>query len=190
MAKLTVVGMDPSFRNWGMTKGTYDTETGKFDLTDSLVVKTEKQQTKSGRNLLDIADAECLIKAVYPYTKGADVVCIECPVGSQNAEGMKAYAICVAIIACLKCAGLNIIITTPMQGKAVVTGLTDPKANAALNITKKEVIQWVADNHPEFPLPTYKRHGEQVINMGEAEHICDAVIALHAGLHNSPDSLN
>lgn len=182
---LTVVGMDPSLRNWGMAKGTFDPVTKRMHLDQSDLITTELSKDKKAKNLKDIACAEELMRRAYAFAKGADVVCIECPVGSQSAAGMLAYGVCVALIACLKCAGLNIIITTPMQGKAVVTGLTDSKANAALNITKKEVIAWVVERHPELPLPRYKRHNEMLVSMEPAEHIADGVIAIYAGTQSS-----
>ncbi|WP_152607846.1 hypothetical protein [Acinetobacter sp. A47] len=172
--------MDPALRNWGMVRGGYDTETGELHLGESLLATTENTESKQRQNLLDIHDAKTLFEAVYPFAKKADVVAIECPVGSQNAAAMKAYGIVIGLIACLQVAGLRTVITTPLEGKAVITGKKDAKSNAALNITKKEVIQWVQEHHPDVPLPRYKRHGEMLVNMSDAEHIADAVIALHA----------
>lgn len=167
-------------RNWGMVKGSYDPETDQLYLNQADLITTEVSKDKKAKNLKDIECAEELMRRAYKFAKGADLVCIECPVGTQSAAGMLAYGICVALIACLKCAGLEVIITTPMQGKAVVTGTNDAKANAALNITKKEVIEWVISNHPETPLPRYKRNGEMLVSIQNAEHLADGVIAIHA----------
>lgn len=183
MAILNVVGMDPSLRHWGMAKGQLDTETMQVsNINEAVVIETFPIKVKSGKNLNDIADAQTLMEAAFKFAKGSDAVLIECPVGSQSAAAMLGYGICVALIACLKCAGLNVIITTPMQGKAVVTGTKDSKANAALNITKKEVISWVEARHPELPFPRYKRNNEMLISMDSAEHMADSVIAIYAGI--------
>lgn len=189
MAELKVVGMDPSLRHWGMCKGTFNTETQKLNLPESKLIVTEPLKDKRAQNIRDMETAETLMREVYSFAKGADVVILECPVGSQSAAAMKGYAICVAIIACLKCAGLTVIVTTPMQGKAVVTGVSDSKENSALNVTKKEVINWVLEHHEEVPLPRYKRHEEMLINMGEAEHIADSVISIYAGLSKIEEAL-
>lgn len=162
--------MDPSLRHWGMAKCIMDDD-GKLTVIDMDVIEAKNPTDVKRKNLKDIKVSMELITRSYKYAKGADLVCIEVPVGSQSASAMLSYGICVAVVACLKCAGIPVLETTPQQGKLVVG---NPEAS------KAEVIDWVNTKHPESPWPLKTLKGVTSIISGKAEHMADSIIAIYA----------
>lgn len=83
---LRVVGMDPSLRNWGISKGTFNLDTQQV-LIDELevvnpILPTGKQVRQSS---VDIESAKQLSDRVMAATKDAQAVFVEVPIGSQSA---------------------------------------------------------------------------------------------------------
>ena len=174
MAKLTVVGMDPSSRNWGIAAGTLDTDTGTVTIKTLRVTQPILPEGKQVRqNSSDLALAHQLNEGVLPFLK-ANLIFAEIPQGSQSARASLCSGICIGVLGSIRSAA-TFFEVTPDEVKRFSVG----KKTA----TKKEMIAWAVAKHPEAPWPR-KSNGE--VKLGDAEHMTDAVAAIYAGLQSEP----
>lgn len=172
---LKIVGMDPSLRNWGMSKTLYDPETGSLEILEFDLIQPELPKAKSVKQgEKDILSAQQLFARAYHFTQDADFICVEVPVGSQSARAMVSYATCTAVLGALLATGREIVAVSPQDVKKVIG---NPQA------TKHEVIEWVTFRHPLAPYPMFKKNGQVLISEAKAEHLCDSVVAIYAGMH-------
>lgn len=172
--RIPVVGMDPSFSNWGIARGLLDLDTGiledlELDLCSPEVIKTKQVR----QNSIDLARTAQLAKTALIHGRWAKAVFVEVPVGSQSARAMASYGSCVGILGCLVAEGIQIIEVTPLEAKQALAGKKDA--------TKAEMIKAAMTHHPDANWPL--RGGKVVA--GKAEHMADAVAAIHAGV-NTP----
>lgn len=175
MSSIKVVGFDPSMSNWGIAVGIYDKLKDSLSIdalsVTSPVLPKGKQVRQNSKDLVAATQ-------LYTYAKialeGAQAVFVEVPVGSQSARAMASYAMCVGILGAFKADGVPIYEITPTEVKKIATG----KASA----TKREMIEWAYNQHPDANWPFYKRNGQQLISEGTAEHMADAIATIHAGL--------
>lgn len=176
MSLLHVVGFDPSLRNWGIAKGVMTTEIpGSLEITHLGVIQPVLPTGKQVRqNSLDLESARQLCAQALAAAQGAHAIFVEVPIGSQSARAMASYGICVGVLGALRASGIPFFEVTPTEVKMISVG----KKTA----TKSEMIQWAYNRHPEAKWPTYKQHGQEVISEAKAEHMADAVAAIHAGL--------
>lgn len=83
---IRVVGLDPSLRNWGVSKGSFDMYTNKLTVDTLDVINPVLTKNKQVRqNSLDLESAKQLFGQIYTHIKDAHVVCVEVPHGSQSA---------------------------------------------------------------------------------------------------------
>lgn len=175
MAVLKVVGLDPSLRNWGISAGTLDTDTGKLLIKSLRVTQTKEPKGKDVRvNSDDLRAAKELMEGVMPFLEQANLIFVEVPVGSQSARAMASYGICVGVLGAIRAHGTPFFEVTPTEVKKATVG----KQTA----TKAEMISWAMAAHPEAPWPMQKSKGVMVPIAGTAEHMADATAAIHAGL--------
>ena len=173
--KLYVCGLDPSLRNWGISLGSYDTETKQLVISEVSVVTPVLPTGKQVRqNSLDLESAKQLYKATADAIKGVQAIFVEVPVGSQSARAMCGYGVCVGVLGALRAQGIPFTEVTPTEVKMASTG----KKTA----TKQEMIQWAMATHPEANWPVYKQKGEVKVSEAKAEHMADATAAIYAGL--------
>lgn len=169
--KVPVLGVDPSMRNWGLARGLLDIDTGVFEGLELLLVQTEVDHTKSVRtNSKDMAAGEHIFQHVYPWFQEAKVIFVEVPVGSQSANGMKSYGMCVGLLGALRALGHQIIEVTPTENKLALTN--DKTA------TKDQMIRAA---HGIYPEANWLMKGTKLLNKNE--HLADAVGAIHAGVN-------
>ena len=174
--KIRVCGQDPSLRNWGVSIGTYDTDTGKVVIEEVDVINPELPTGKQVRqNSLDLESAKQLCAAALSAAKGAQAIFVEVPAGSQSARAATAYGICVGVLGALRATGIPFFEVTPTEVKMASAG----KKTA----TKLEMIQWAMNQHPEANWPKYKQNGVVKVSEAKAEHMADATAAIYAGLH-------
>lgn len=175
--QIPVVGFDPSFRNWGIAEALLDLETGVLAVPKLSVVQTgdEPKGKQVRQNSTDIISAEALMKAVYPIAKQAKVVFVEVPHGSQSAAAMKGYGVCIGLLGSLRSFGIPIVEVTEAESKKVFTG----KRTA----TKDEMIAKAMEHYPEANWPMYKDKGKLAVSAAKAEHMADAIAAIHSGVH-------
>lgn len=173
---MRVVGLDPSLRNWGIARGVMapgDPRSLRIEEVRVVcpVLPTGKQIRQ---NSLDLETAKQLAEGVAAAVQGAQAIFVEVPVGSQSARAMASYGICVGILGALRASGIPFFEVTPTEVKLAGFG----KKTA----TKQEMIGWATTRHPEANWPTYTRNGQTLITEAKAEHMADAVAAIHAGL--------
>ena len=179
MSIINIVGLDPSLRNWGIAKGTFNTVTGQvlIPFVDVIqpVLPTGKQVRQNSK---DLEAAQQLYAGVYPYLKDAQAVFVEVPIGSQSARAMCGYGLCVGILGGLRASGFPFFEVTPTEVKLIAAG--------SKTANKSEMIAWATTAHPEACWPTYKQHGQSVVSEAKAEHMADAAAAIYAGLASNP----
>lgn len=173
--KIPVVGMDPSFTAWGMAEGQLDLTTGYLDGLDLQTVKTKKTKNKQVRvNSDDMQRAEDIALEALATARRCKVVFIECPVGTQSASGMKAYGFCIGVFGCFRAEGIQVIEVTATEVKKALTGNK--------NATKEEMIAAAMALYPEANWPMQTVKGVRSVIAGTAEHMADAIGAIHAGV--------
>lgn len=157
--------MDPSLNNWGIAVMSYDPLLNALELNQVDVIKTKSiKKSKLRKSIQDLNRAKTLIDGVYEYVKEADVVVVELPHGSQSAESMKSYGICIALTAALTSLDIPFIYMTALDVKKVVGDKT---------ASKESIISWVENKHPGI-LSKYKN---------SAEHQADATVVVYAALN-------
>ena len=176
--KLWVCGMDPSLRNWGVSKGIYDTETRQLAVHQVSVIQPELSKGKQVRqNSLDLESAKQLSAGALDAAKGAQAIFVEVPIGSQSARAMASYGICVGILGALRATGIPFFEVTPTEVKIAGAGYK--------NATKQDMISWATTKHPEANWPTYKQNGQTLITEAKAEHMADALGSIYAGMSSN-----
>jgi hypothetical protein len=177
--RLKLVGCDPSLRNWGLARGFYDTLTGDLEIEtlSSIhpVLPTGKQVRQ---NSLDLESSRQLYRDTVAFVQDAHAMFIEVPVGSQSARAMASYGICVGVLGALRAGGTPFFEVTATEVKLAGHGTK--------TATKLEMINWAVKKHPEANWPTYVHNGVKNISEAKAEHMADAVAAIHAGINSNP----
>lgn len=170
MNSITVLGMDPSMRNWGYCLATIDLKTLKVTVEKIWTQRTEKGSAKKKVRVSsdDLETARALAEALEEATAKAQIAFVEVPHGSQSASGMKSYGMCLGVLAQCR---LPMVQLTENDLKTRSVG----KRTA----TKRDMIEWAAEKNPEANWPM--RKGEVQAN---AEHMADATIAIHAGIQD------
>jgi Holliday junction resolvasome RuvABC endonuclease subunit len=171
--KIPVVGMDPSLRNWGLASAQLDLTTGYLDDPQLALVCPKDLPGKQVRqNSSDLHLAEQLSTEVIAAAKLAKVIFVEVPIGSQSARAMASYGICVGVLGAVRALGIPLIEVTPTEVKKALT-------NNKL-ATKDQMIAAGMKLYPNVNWPT---HGGRVT--AKAEHVADAIGAIHAGVQTS-----
>lgn len=169
---IRVAGLDPSFRNWGIAVADLDLDTGTLTTPWLHVVKTaEEPKAKQARvNSYDLVAAMELSMANNDLLKEVKIFFVEVPVGSQSASGAKAYGVCIGIIGYMKALGATVIEVTAAESKKLFAG--------SKTATKQRMIDAAVSHYPDANWPMF--HGKIVA--GTAEHMADAIAAIHAGV--------
>lgn len=180
MSKLIpVLGLDPSLRNWGIAKANLipNTPLGiqitKVDVIQP-VLPTGKQIRQ---NSLDIEAAKQLSSGVLQALGDAKAVFIEVPIGSQSARAMASYGICIGVLGSLRATGIPFFEVTPTEVKLAGHG--------SKTATKQEMIDWAVSLYPNINWPFYTKKGQKLVSESKAEHMADAIAAIHAGVNSN-----
>lgn len=167
---IQVAGFDPSLTNWGIAEGQLDLDTGYLENVRLEIVSTEKGKAKQVRtNSDDLQRCEELARKALEVGRRCKAIFVEVPVGSQNASGMKAYGVVCGILGTLRAEGIQIIEVTPTEVKKTFTGNK--------NATKEQMIAQAVQLYPDANFPM---HRGQIAS--KAEHVADALAAIHAGV--------
>lgn len=177
MSKIRVCGFDPSMRNWGMAVADLDLGSGLLDVPTLSIIQPRDEKSKQVRkNSKDLALAKQLFEGAYNTAKSCKVVFVEVPVGSQSARAMASYGVCVGVLGSLAGLGINIIEVSPEENKRVLTGNK--------HATKDSMISAAMAEYPTANWPRQERNGATFKKgdlKAEAEHVADAIGAIHAG---------
>ena len=171
--KIKVIGFDPSLRNWGIAESWLDLTTGYLDTPLlSLIETTETKGKQVRQNSHDLHAAEQLAAMAIPAAKRAKAIFVEVPVGSQSARSMASYGVCVGVLGAIRSLGIPLIEVTATEVKL---SLTNEKT-----ATKAQMIKAALTLYPQANFPT---HRGNISN--KAEHVADAIGAIHAGVNTS-----
>ena len=176
--KIPVVGFDPSLTHWGIASGELDLTTGFLDTLILKLIEPEKIDHKQVRqNSEDLFVADQLAKPALAAARAAKAVFVEVPVGSQSARAMASYGVCVGILGAIRAEGIPLIEVTATESKLSFTGNK--------NASKRQMINQAVSLYPSAKFPRYERSGKSFKKgeiMNTAEHVADAIAAIHAGV--------
>lgn len=172
MATIRVAGLDPSLSNFGMVKGELDIVSGSFFPEEIKLIETkpDAKNKKVRKNSQDLDRSILLHKGMQDFIQDVNLVFAELPVGSQSARSMASYGICIATLASIPNAMIQVM---PLEVKLATCG----KKTA----TKAEMISWATTTYPHVSWFTRKYKGVLEIT-NKNEHVADAIGAIHAGL--------
>lgn len=162
--------MDPSLRNWGLAEAVLDLTSGVLDTPVLSLIEPKDPVGKQVRqNSKDLHLAEQLAAGSLTAGRRAKVIFIECPVGSQSARAMASYGICVGVLGALRAEGITLIEVTALEVKLALSGIK--------LATKEQMIAAAVSLYPQANFPT---HSGKIT--AKAEHVADAIGAIHAGV--------
>jgi len=171
MSYIKILGVDPSFRNFGYAPMLYDPATKELKLVELDLIQTKPNKDKDVRkNSADLACAKILIEEYKLRCAWSDVVVAEVPVGTQSARAAWSLGIALCVLATTN---KPLVQVTPKQVKECSVG--DPKAS------KQDMIDWATTAHPHSDWLTRKVKGKVVLTNAN-EHLADAVAAVYAGI--------
>jgi Holliday junction resolvasome RuvABC endonuclease subunit len=138
---MKAVAIDPSLSNTCLTA--FDVFGDRLIVIDSVTITTEKNPNKKIRASSDLIErcvdlyrgSKQFIERYVP-----DIIFAETPSGSQSASGMKNYGVSCFLLASLPDRCLEV---TPQEVKLASVGRK--------NASKKEMIEWAYEKHPEAP---------------------------------------
>ena len=168
--KISVCGMDPSLRSWGIAEAILDLETGYLGNPLLTLIETKDPSGMQVRqNSKDLSLAQQICDVAIPIAMRSKAIFVEVPVGSQSARAMTSYGLCVGILGSIRSMGIPLIEVTATEVKKVFTG--NPLA------TKSNMIQQALLEYPNANFPRSKGN-----IVAKAEHVADAIAAIHAGV--------
>ncbi|ARQ95259.1 hypothetical protein [Bradyrhizobium phage BDU-MI-1] len=175
-----MAGIDPSLRNWGMSKMLLDCDTMTLQLEGITTIRTEPRKGKSVRqNSDDLRSAKELHEGFHAWVKDCIIGFVEVPSGSQHSRSAMGFGIAIGVLAS---SPIQLIEVMPVETKLASVG--------SKTADKPEIIEWAAATYPNVPWERYhkpvKSKGKQVRNAGdlhkENEHAADACAVVHAGI--------
>lgn len=171
--RIPVLGMDPSLRNWGLAQAELCLTTGTLTTPFFSLVQPKDLEGKQVRqNSSDLYLAEQLAEVVIPLAQNAKVIFVEVPVGSKSARAMASYGVCVGVLGAVRALGIPLIEVTATESKLVFT--------SDKNATKRQMIDRAVALYPAANFPA----GRGQVG-DKAEHMADALAAIHAGVRTS-----
>lgn len=175
MAKLSILGCDPSFSNWGLAGGVYESATSKLEISWLDVISPVVNKGKQTRqNSIDLDRAKQLAKGFISWVKRVDLIAAEVPHGSQSARAMASYGVCIGILGTVANTRVPLIEVNAIETRKVITGKKEA--------TKSQAIAWAMDKHPEAPWPMKSVNGVSSVVESKAEHMADAIAAIYAAM--------
>jgi hypothetical protein len=161
--------------NWGIASGDLNLSTGALTITSLAVTQPVKPTGKQVRqNSKDLEAANQLAAGAWAAVKDAQAIFIEVPVGSQSARAMASYGICIGILGSMRANGIPFYEVTPTEVKLAATNNK--------TATKNQMIDWATGEYPYADWPTETKKGVSRIIVSKAEHMADAIAAIHAGV--------
>lgn len=173
--RIPVLGMDPSFRNWGLASAFLDLESGELSTPQLGIVQTgdEPKGKQVRQNSHDLIGATTLYKETQSWVNFAKVIFVEVPHGSQSAAAMKGYGVVLGVLGSIIASGIPIIQVTEAENKKVFTG--------SRTATKDQMIAKAVELYPDANWPMHNKK----LSASKAEHMADAIAAIHAGVLTS-----
>lgn len=171
---IRVAGYDPSLRHWGIACGMYFPDSGAIEIKHIEVVEPALPKTKQIKVCSkDLMAATALSNRVWDISNVAQAIFAEIPVGSQSARGGVGNGVVYGILGMLQAQQFPIHELSPTEVKLAAVG--------SKTASKQDMIDWAVALYPELDWPTQTQKGVTRI-VGKAEHIADAIAAIHAGV--------
>lgn len=171
MTKIIVAGLDGAKANFGITKMTYDTVTGKLDIIGLRLVETKKSTAKTVRKSSDnLARATEIAEALREELADCVMAFGEVPSGGKSADAVLSFGIVIGLYASLP---VPMVEVSPAETKKATVGTS--------TASKEEMIEWAIETYPNAPWLLTKRNGEMV-PVAKNEHLADAAAIVHAGI--------
>lgn len=170
--QIPILGADISLRNWGLARGMLDLESGVFEKVELKLVQTEVDNNKQVRtNSKDIQAAHDLFTGCESWFREAKAIFIEVPVGSQSANGMKSYGVCVGLVGAFRALGCPVFEVSPTENKIALAGSKTASKDTMIRIA-----------HEHYPEANWLKDGKGRL-LNKNEHLADAIGAIHAGVN-------
>lgn len=175
MPLIKVAGLDPALRNFGISLANLDLDSLKIDVTDLILIQTDRRVNKVVRqNSDDLRRAAEIVDQYHKAIANCTVVFSEIPSGGQSADAVKSFGISIGMLASCP---VPLIQVQPHETKLAATG--------SKFASKDEIIEWAADKYPSAPWLRYERNGKNY-KKGDVtkdnEHLADATAVIEAGI--------
>lgn len=171
MSHINVLGIDPSFRNWGMAHGIIHLPSLNIEIKHLQLVGTESRAGKDVRkNSDDLRCARELRGGMMLGCMGKAIAIAEVPVGSQSSRASWSLGIALGVLGACP---IPLIEVTPTEVKLATVGTK--------TASKGEMIEWATTRYPDLNWLTKKVKGKVTFTNAN-EHLADAIAAIHAGV--------
>ena len=97
---VTIIGFDPSLRNWGYCIATYADNKLTFHQGGVIHSRPNTKQKQNLQDLLSVTQLYSQLKQLMTTHK-PDYIVAELPVGSQSSRAMVSYATCISLCSVL-----------------------------------------------------------------------------------------
>lgn len=175
MTKILFAALDGAIANFGIAKLVYDTDTGKLDVVDLLLNKTEKSKLKQTRaSTDDLLRSQEQAKFIRETVKDCAIVFGEVPSGGKDAKACRAFGIVTGLYA-----------SVPQSFQEVTPAEVKMAAVGTRTASKEEMIEWAVEKFPNAPWLRAKNNGAKWKKgdlVKDNEHLADAVAIGHAGI--------
>lgn len=173
MAKITVVGVDPSKTNFGMVKADIDMDTLDITILDMAVIETASEAKKGViKQSDDLRRAKETRAGMLKFFEGAKLAFSELPFTNPNGYASANFN-----------AGLVVGILAGCPTPLIQVFPADVKMAAIghRQASKEEMIAWAMNKYPNAPWRMRKLKGNMV-PVAINEHLADACAAIEAGV--------
>lgn len=170
MSKITILGHDPSFANWGFALVDVDVATLKMHPKLIYLQKTAKSKNKQVRASSDkLTRARQLRETFLKLEAKAHMNAAEVPEGSKSAAAATALGIATGVLACHS---KPLIEVNPVGVKKAITGYSQA--------SKEEMLEWAVGLYPDLPW----KKGKAMLGKyaGECEHLADALAIVYTAV--------
>ncbi len=180
MSTIKILGIDPAFRNLGLSLATYDLLTADCFVQRVSLVQTEK--SKDGKVVRkssdDMSCANALTAGLAAFVREfqPNIAVAEIPTGTQNARGSFSNGVCCGVLSVLQLLDLPLIEVSPSEVKMASVG--------SKTASKAEMIEWATSRWPDAGWIKRKFKGQMVLT-ADNEHMADACAAIAAGLRTA-----
>lgn len=168
------MGIDPSFRNWGLALAHVPQPFRKVIQVEDLRLLETKPAPKGYRGPKSWNDLHTAMELRDRWQEvmtewDPDVVVTEVPSGTQSARASWTLGIALGLLtACPK----DVVLVTPTEAKVALTG------NKGAD--KNEMIRKAAEMYPDAPWLKKTQKGVTTL-VAKNEHLADAIAIIYAG---------
>lgn len=183
MRTIKIGGIDPSLRNTGLAKATYDLGTGDWSVSQVLLIPTDADDSKQVRKSSD--DLRCcrhIVKRLHEHMADCDVIFGEIPGGAQSARAARSFGMVVGFMGgWIETPNLRptFMEVSPQEVKLAIPG-------GSKTTSKEEIVCWAYQNWPDAGWSKNAKGKFEVAGgvklTADNEHMGDACAAIAAGV--------